>query len=162
MSSLPQQFLERFGKSVFIFVALTMFACMMFTVRGMTQQDQERLLERRIHPKEPLRIKAIRGKKGDVMVNKKFLDGDDWLRALTFRLENISDKNIVFARIELEFPRSDDSLRSSSLFSTGPGFCRTTLLWPGTCSSRLVSRGSRRMDQSWPPQNPGGHDFCRQ
>src|ERR1700750_126902 len=98
------------SKVTTIFVALAMLASTLLTVNSMAQQDQERLLEKQVHQKEPLRIKAIQGKKGDVFVSKKYLDDDDWLKGLSFHLENISDKNIVFIQFEVEFPRSDDVL----------------------------------------------------
>jgi hypothetical protein len=110
MSSLSNLIAKISGssKGILIFVALAMLASTLLAVNSTAQQDQERLLEKQVHQKEPLRIKAIKGKKGDVNISKKFLDDNDWLKGLTFRLENISDKNIVFVRLEVEFPRSDD------------------------------------------------------
>ena len=97
------------SKKVLTFVTVVMVAGLVLVVRGSSaQQPQERLLEKQVHEKEPLRIKAIKGKKGDILISKKFLDDSDWLKGLSFRLENISDKNIVFVQLEVEFPRSDD------------------------------------------------------
>ncbi|HKC62075.1 MAG TPA: hypothetical protein VKB86_00450, partial [Pyrinomonadaceae bacterium] len=98
------------SKGILIFVALAMLlaSTTLLAINSTAQQDQERLLEKQVHQKEPLRIKAIKGKKGDVLISKKFLDDDDWLKGLTFRLENISDKNIVFVQLEVEFPRTDE------------------------------------------------------
>ena len=87
---------------------MVMIASTLLTARSTAQQSQERLLEKYIHRKEPVRIKAIKRKRGDANVGKKFLDDDDWLKGLSFNLENISGKNITYIQLELEFPRSDD------------------------------------------------------
>ncbi|MDT4954336.1 MAG: hypothetical protein QOJ02_2474 [Acidobacteriota bacterium] len=108
MPSPPNQIAKMSESPKVIFVALAMLASILFTVYSTAQQIQERLLEKQVHRKEPLRVKAIKREKDDVLISKKFLAGDDWLKGLSFRLENISDKNIVFVQLEVEFPRSDD------------------------------------------------------
>lgn len=89
-----------------LFILLSLTGTLL-TAHVIAQQDQERFLEKYAHRNEPLRIKAIKGKKGTININKKFLDDDDWLKSLYFSLENISDKNITYIQLELEFPRSD-------------------------------------------------------
>lgn len=78
------------------------------TTHGAAQQHQERFLLREKNRDEPLRIKAIKGKKGAITVGQKFLDDDDWLKGLSFNLENISGKNIIYLELELDFPKSND------------------------------------------------------
>src|SRR5207253_931387 len=86
------------------------------------QQDQERFLEKYVHRNEPLRIKAIKGKKGTINISKKFLDDDDWLKSLSFSLENISDKNIKHAVIDIATVIFDDGLmwRAGRLMKRDP------------------------------------------
>jgi hypothetical protein len=109
MSSLTTRIarMSKVSKSILSFMTVLMLAGILLTGHSTAQQGQERLLEKQVHQKEPLRIKAIKGKKGDVLISKKFQDGNDWLNGLTFQLENISDKNITFVQLEVEFPRSD-------------------------------------------------------
>jgi hypothetical protein len=76
--------------------------------RGVAPQDEERVLAKESHRNEPLRIKAIKGKKGAINVGEKFLDDDDWLKGLTFNVENISGKNIIYIELELDFPKAND------------------------------------------------------
>ncbi len=110
MSSSSKKTSEKLGRSKrILFLMLTaVIASTLLGAPGIAQQNQERLLEKYVHRKEPLRIKAIKGKKGDVNISKKFLDDDDWLKGLSFSLENISEKTITYIGLELEFPRSDD------------------------------------------------------
>jgi hypothetical protein len=80
----------------------------LLTARGVAPQEHERFLSRERNQNEPLRIKAIKGKKGAITVGKTFVDDDDWLKGLSFNVENISEKNIICIAIELEFPKSND------------------------------------------------------
>lgn len=95
-------------KRVLVFVALLMTVPALLATHSFAQQEKERLLERYVHQKEPLRIKAIKGKKGMINISKKFLDDDDWLKGLSISLENISEKSITYIQLEIEFPRPDD------------------------------------------------------
>lgn len=88
-----------------IFLLLT---SMLSSARGVVPQDQERMLAKLSNRNEPLRIKAIKGKKGAINVGKKFLDDDDWLKGLSFKVENISEKNIIHIELELDFPKAKD------------------------------------------------------
>jgi hypothetical protein len=72
------------------------------------QQDQERVLAKENNRNEPLRIKAVKGKRGAITPGRKFLDSDNWLKGLSFNLENISEKNIIYIELEMEFPKSDN------------------------------------------------------
>lgn len=94
-------------RGMLILFAILLPAVMFPLTHGTAQQEQERLLEKYNHRKEPLRIKSIKGGKGGINLGRKFLESDSWLKSLSFSLENISGKNITFINLELEFPRSD-------------------------------------------------------
>lgn len=98
----------RGSKRAMICAVVLTCAVVLPIVHSLAQQDRERVLEKYIHRKEPVRIKSIRGRKGEINLNKKFVDDDEWLRELSFRLENISGKNITCVQLELEFPRGDN------------------------------------------------------
>ncbi|MGB7923421.1 MAG: hypothetical protein WCF57_09270 [Pyrinomonadaceae bacterium] len=89
-------------------ITILLVSSILFTAHGVAQQDQERFLLRERNQDEPLRIKAINGKKGAITIGKKFLDDDDWLQGLSFNVENISGRNIIYIEIELDFPKSND------------------------------------------------------
>ena len=88
-----------------IFLLLT---SVLLHARGVAPQNQERLLAKLSNRNEPLRIKTIKGKKGAINVGKKFLDDDEWLKGLSFNVENISEKNIIYIELELDFPKAND------------------------------------------------------
>jgi hypothetical protein len=81
----------------------------LFTPHGVAQKYEERFLLREKNQNEPLKIKAIKGKKGAITIGRLFLAEDDWLKSLSFNVENISGKNIIYMKLELEFPRSNDN-----------------------------------------------------
>ncbi len=59
----------------------------------------------------PLLIKSVKTKRGVIDVDKKFIaDEEDWLRGLTFRLDNRSGKTVTFVEILLTFWRAEDQV----------------------------------------------------
>lgn len=66
---------------------------------------QDRILKKRSWSNEPVAIKLVKTKKGSVKLGEKFSDGDDWFEGLMLRIENISDKPIIFITVNLRFLR---------------------------------------------------------
>lgn len=54
---------------------------------------------------EPVRIRAVKIKGAKVSHRQKFSAEDDWLRGLSVTIMNRTNKNIVFAAIDVQFPR---------------------------------------------------------
>jgi hypothetical protein len=87
--------------SVFLIVA-----CIVMNIpAGLTQQGQERLIEKESWRNEPIQIVKLKTKGKDIELGKKFLEVDDWLRGLTARVKNTSDKPISRIELMLSFPR---------------------------------------------------------
>lgn len=71
---------------------------------------QERTIGRLpIERNEPLAIRSVKAKGNKVRRNKKFNGGDDWLQGLSLEIKNKSKKVILFASIQLQFPRPSTS-----------------------------------------------------
>ena len=58
-----------------------------------------------IERNEPVRIRAVRVKGVKVSRRQKFLAEDDWLHGLSVTIMNRTGKNIVFAAVDVQFPR---------------------------------------------------------
>ena len=56
-------------------------------------------------PNEPVRIRAVRVKNARVSHRQKFLAEDDWLHDFSVTIMNSTSKNIVFAQVDVQFPR---------------------------------------------------------
>jgi hypothetical protein len=83
------------------------------SIIGITQQGQERLIEKRSTsplPNEPVKLVAVKTKRGKVETGKKFLDDDDaWFKGLAIQVENTSEKNIAYINISISFERPDEA-----------------------------------------------------
>lgn len=94
-----------------LFAALLIVPAWLMLNNATGFQNPERLLERKGQRIEPLEIEEIqiRGNGGLMAVNAdtKFRADDDWLRGLTLRLKNKSDKSIVYAEIRVYVPTSE-------------------------------------------------------
>lgn len=53
----------------------------------------------------PIGIVGVKIRGSDVLPNRGLIEDDDWLEGLVIRIRNRSDKDIVFASIDLQFPR---------------------------------------------------------
>lgn len=53
----------------------------------------------------PVGIVGVKIRGGDVLPNRGLIEDDDWLEGLVIRIRNRSAKDIVFASIDLQFPR---------------------------------------------------------
>jgi hypothetical protein len=77
-----------------------------FTAYGGSGQKEERELTKINGKNEPVKVKAIKNKRGKIELNKKFDDETDWFEGLSFSIENTSAKSIKFIEIELRFVES--------------------------------------------------------
>ena len=73
------------------------------------QQARTKVLDKGSSPNEPIAITDIKVADKAISFGDK-LDGDeDWLKDVSFKIKNISDKPIVYAEIDLEFPETKSS-----------------------------------------------------
>lgn len=71
-------------------------------------QEEERVVEKLSRKQAPLKIGAIKRKRGEAFLGKKFTDREDWFQGLSFVMENISGKTIVYIRGGFLFPRQTE------------------------------------------------------
>jgi hypothetical protein len=74
-------------------------------LKSASLQEEERVVEKLSRTPGPLRIGAVKRKRGEVVLGKKFTDREDWFQRLSFVMENTSGKTIVYIRGGLLFPR---------------------------------------------------------
>src|SRR5882762_5273698 len=76
---------------------------------GRIQQPKKSIEKRDSYPNEPLKITAIKAANKSVDLGEQFRGDDDWLKAAQFTVRNISEKDIVFIEIDLNFPETKSS-----------------------------------------------------
>jgi ubiquitin C-terminal hydrolase len=82
--------------------------CAICTAAG--QQTKQRLITRLPEEQnEPILITNIRVHDRSVAFGEKFDAAEDWLRHLSMSVKNQSDKVILFASIQLQFPEPSPS-----------------------------------------------------
>ena len=88
-------------------MSIMVIAVVATTVRvDATQEFKERIIERLpVERNEPIAITDIKVDGQSVSLDKKFRAADDWLQSLVISIKNKSDKVILFASIDLQFPR---------------------------------------------------------
>jgi hypothetical protein len=73
-------------------------------------QEQDRVVSKMWRKPAPLKLRVIKTRKGEVKLDQKFADGDDWLKSLSIVLENVSGKTITYVEVGLLFPRDAEVL----------------------------------------------------
>lgn len=75
---------------------------------SMVSQTQARILLSDPEVRPPIKITAVKVKRGEVEADKEFLDDDEWLRGLILNLTNQSGKTVLFVHILITFYRTED------------------------------------------------------
>jgi hypothetical protein len=78
-------------------------------LKSASLQEEERIVEKLSRKQAPLKIGTIKRKRGEAVLGKKFTDQEDWFRGLSFVMENISGKTIVYVRGGFLFPRQTET-----------------------------------------------------
>jgi hypothetical protein len=89
---------------------------------SMVAQRQERAIKKNSWKNEPIKVLSVKIKKKEIKLAEKFLEGDDWLKGLTLKVQNVSDKPITFVSLSLDFPIPEGSgidVPSSYVFEYG-------------------------------------------
>jgi len=60
----------------------------------------------RTYPNEPIVIDGVKIKGNPVNINSKIASDESWLNGFSFKVRNISNKNIVYISLELIFPET--------------------------------------------------------
>jgi hypothetical protein len=79
-----------------------------FSYTSVAQQTKERVIRRLpVEQNEPLGITDAKVNGLSVSFDKTFLGDDDWISTIVISVKNTSHKRILFASIQLQFPRRD-------------------------------------------------------
>ena len=101
-----------------VVAALACFVCAFYS--SAAQQSQERLVRRLpLEQGEPIAITEIKVNDRSISFDKKFPADDQWLSTLVVSIKNNSDKLILFASIQLQFPHpvgSPDPMAVDDIF----------------------------------------------
>ena len=98
--------------------------------RQVAPQKEKAVLKHPGPKKEPFEITEIRVKTKALKLGEIFEDESDWLKHVTFKVKNRSDKAITFLQIDLDFPETEATagaiMMHQLLFGQRPDF-RSTL-----------------------------------
>ncbi len=75
--------------------------------RRVAPQKEKAVLKHPGPKKEPFEITEIRVKTKALKLGEIFEDESDWLKHVTFKVKNRSDKAITFLQIDLDFPETE-------------------------------------------------------
>jgi hypothetical protein len=94
---------------------LASFACPF--QRGVAQQATPHVIHRLpVEANEPLAITEVKASGQSVTLDQVFTANEEWLKTLTVSVKNNSDKVIVYAAINLQFPRYGSSHDRTAIF----------------------------------------------
>jgi hypothetical protein len=94
---------------------LASFACPF--QRGFAQQATPCVIHRLpVEANEPLAITEVKASGQSVTLDQVFTANEEWLKTLTVSVKNKSDKVIVYAAINLQFPRDGSSHDRTAIF----------------------------------------------
>lgn len=77
--------------------------------RQVAPQREKAVLKHPGPKKEPFEITEIRVKTKALKFGEIFEDESDWLKHLTFKVKNRSDKPITFLQMDLDFPETEET-----------------------------------------------------
>ena len=102
--------------TVMFFLGVAMFLWVVAPISSAYQEA--RIIKKQKHPNEPARIIALKTKQGiievgeETVVKKILTNDDDWLKGLSLKVSNTSDKSINFVSVRLTFVRQKDDAAS--------------------------------------------------
>jgi len=124
-------------------LTLVMFllALIFLPVSILAQQTQDRIVKYNSWRNEPVKISTVKVGGSQVEFAEKFQADNDWLRGLTFSVTNISDKDICYINIALDFPRA----------ASKEPMTRERLLWSCKTDTESSTKSSKKVE----PLKPG-------
>lgn len=81
-----------------------------------TAQEEDKVVEKRDDFNPPVKIKLVKSRIGTIETDKKIDTADnEWLRRLTIRVRNLSDKTVTHVLVRLQFIRPKDQAQERDL-----------------------------------------------
>lgn len=91
---------------VFTLTALTFFGLTSLPFNAATQTEKrKRVIEETPYPNAPVKIIEVLNRNHKIKFKESFLDDDDWLKGLEFKIVNTSGKTVTHVGIEMLFER---------------------------------------------------------
>ena len=88
-----------------VFFVSVLFIVATWLIAVAQSQESTRVLEKIQLKNEPIEIMEVRvGNKNGIRLGDSFQANEDWLSGLTFKVKNVSGKQIVRIELELQFP----------------------------------------------------------
>jgi hypothetical protein len=87
-------------------LATAAFVSVTTTSKPKNQSAQRSIGKLPTERNQPISIRGVKVHGTAVRPNKEFVAGDDWLTGLTVEMKNRSPKAVLFAAIQLQFPRA--------------------------------------------------------
>jgi hypothetical protein len=93
------------SRRVMLLCAFLLFLtfCFFASTRPSNSQNEDKLIKKEEWFKPPVKITLVKSKIGELATDKKISAGDDWLKGLTIRVRNDSDKPVNYVNIDLQF-----------------------------------------------------------
>lgn len=80
-----------------------------FVVFTQTKDQNERKIKKLTFDNEPVDVISLKNSQRVLDLDKKFTQNIDWLKDLTIKFKNKSDKAITYFKVELDFPETKAS-----------------------------------------------------
>lgn len=98
-------------------LVILLIALVGMSVTGHAQPSRDRVIERLpVEKNEPVEIIDTKVNGQSIVLGQTFKANDEWIRTLVFTVKNKSDKRVLFASVELFFPRPEGSNTMFDLF----------------------------------------------
>lgn len=110
--------LLKFGAKVYLtgFMLFTLLVCLFYFYKGtprasLQEKDDKKFVRKLPNPGSPVELTKLKLKGKPIDFNRG-VDGDnEWVKNLSIDAKNISDKEIIYLRISLDFPADDSDQR---------------------------------------------------
>ncbi len=89
--------------------------CFFASTRPSSSQDADKLITKKEWHNSPVKIALVKSKIGELATDKKISAGDDWLKGLTIRVRNDSDKPVNFVGLDIQFRWPEEQSRELDL-----------------------------------------------
>jgi hypothetical protein len=105
------------SRRVMLLCAFLLFLtfCFFASTRPSNSQDADKLIKKNEWRNAPVKIALVKSKIGELATDKKISAGDDWLKGLTIRVRNDSDKPVNFVGLDIQFRWPEEQSRELDL-----------------------------------------------
>ncbi|HKS29094.1 MAG TPA: hypothetical protein VJS44_14800 [Pyrinomonadaceae bacterium] len=99
----------------FLALLIVVFCILAGGVHSSGSQNADKILEKGKDYNPPVKITLVKSKIGVIETDKKISAGDDWLKGLTIRVRNDSDKVVTGVILDIQFRRPANQTKELDL-----------------------------------------------